>query len=64
MVSYSFTDETNTTATRVADDGSICAIPWSPDPSQPLDEGVWQRQWVEDGSPQPAPYVPPAREKT
>lgn len=60
MTTYVFTTPDHTSAQRTADDGSVCAIPWSTDPVQPLDvDGLWGRTWVEDGSPIPEPYRAP-----
>ena len=58
MATYRFGNPENTGAMRIGDDGSIVAIPWSAERNEPLDEGVWQRQWVEDGSPAPEPCDP------
>lgn len=62
MATYTFQNAENTSARRDNDDGSFSAIPWATDPVEPLYlDSVSGRQWVEDGSPVPAPYVEPAQ---
>jgi hypothetical protein len=63
MPTYTFANEEHTHVTRANDDGSFASIPWSTDPVQPLnvEDSVAGRQWLEDGSPTPAPYKKPEK---
>jgi hypothetical protein len=56
-MSYKFAIPDNTIAQRSEDNAFI---PWNVAEGCPLDTGGYvYRQWVADGSPQPAPYEPP-----
>lgn len=55
---YHFSNAEGTSVGRFDDDGVICVIPWAGNKPEAFDS-VATRQWIDDGSPVPDPYVEP-----